>query len=56
MFKTKLNEDRIVEKFKARLIVKGYAQLCGIDYTEVFSPMARLNTICVILARVAQFS
>ena len=55
VFKTMLNEDGDVEKFKARLVAKGYAQHHGIDYTEVFAPMARLYTICVILAMDAQF-
>lgn len=49
VFKTKLNEDGIMEKFKARLIAKGYAQRHGINYTEVFAPVARLDTIRVIL-------
>lgn len=56
VFKTKLNEDGIVEKFKARLIAKGYAQRHGIDYTKVFAPVARLDTIRVILAIAAQYS
>ena len=55
VFKTKLNEDGDVEKFKARLVAKGYAQRHGIDYTEVFALVARLDTIRVMLAIVAQF-
>lgn len=45
VYKTKLNEDGEVEKYKARLVVKGYAQSYGVDYTEVFGPVARLDTI-----------
>lgn len=56
VFKTKLDADGQVEKYKARLVEKGYAQKHGIDYTEVFAPVARLDTIRVILAIVAQFS
>lgn len=50
VFKTKLNENGDVEKHKARLVAKGYAQRYGVDYTEVFAPVARLDTIRVILA------
>jgi len=56
VFKTKLNADGKVEKHKARLVAKGYAQSHGIDYTEVFAPVARLDTIRLILATAAQFS
>ena len=54
VYKTKLNEKREVDKCKARLVVKGYAQRYGIDYGEVFAPMARWDTIRLILALAAQ--
>lgn len=50
IFKTKLNEERKVEKHKARLVAKGYAQIHGIEYNEVFAPVARWDTIRSILA------
>lgn len=56
VYKTKVNENGEVEKFKARLVAKGYAQRHGVDYTEVFAPVARLDTIRMILAMDAQFS
>ncbi|RZB81553.1 18.5 kDa class I heat shock protein [Glycine soja] len=45
VYKTKLNEKREVDKVKARLVVKGYAQQYGVDYIEVFAPVARMETV-----------
>lgn len=56
IFKTKLNENGKVYKHKARLVAKGYAQKHGIDYNEVFAPVARWDTIRMILALAAQKS
>jgi hypothetical protein len=45
IFKTKYNEKGEVEKHKARLVAKGYSQKHGIDYNEVFAPVARWDTL-----------
>ncbi|KAK4400425.1 Retrovirus-related Pol polyprotein from transposon RE2 [Sesamum angolense] len=50
IYKTKLNADGSIQKHKARLIAKGYSQLPGIDYTETFAPVARLDTIRALIA------
>uniref|UniRef100_A0A2N9GP18 Reverse transcriptase Ty1/copia-type domain-containing protein n=1 Tax=Fagus sylvatica TaxID=28930 RepID=A0A2N9GP18_FAGSY len=42
-----------VEKYKARLVAKGYTQTYGIDYHETFAPMAKINTIWVLLSLAA---
>ena len=54
IFKTKLNESGQIEKYEARLVAKGYAQRFDIDYTEVFAPVARLDTVRVLLALAAK--
>nr|AFP55578.1 copia-type polyprotein [Rosa rugosa] len=54
VFKTKYNEHGKVDKCKARLVAKGYAQQFGIDYTEVYAPVARWDTIRLIVALAAQ--
>ena len=54
IYKTKLNELGEVDKYKARLVVKGYAQEYGVDYTEVFAPVARMDTVRMIIAVAAQ--
>ena len=41
VFKTKLHEKGEVDKCKSRVVAKGYAQRQGIDYNEVFAPVAR---------------
>ncbi|KAL3611553.1 hypothetical protein D5086_002573 [Populus alba] len=51
---TKLNEKGEVDKFKARLVAKGYSQQHGINYSEVFAPVARWDTIKVVLAFATQ--
>ena len=54
IYKIKKNERGEVEKYKARLVVKGFSQQHGVDYDEVFAPVARLETIRLIIALVAQ--
>lgn len=54
VFRTKLNPDGSVNKYKARLVVKGYAQMWGVDFSETFAPVARLDTIRMLLSLSAQ--
>ncbi|GJW07799.1 retrovirus-related pol polyprotein from transposon TNT 1-94 [Tanacetum coccineum] len=55
VYKAKKNTKGEVEKYKARLVAKGYKQKHGIDYEEVFAPVARLETIRMIIAIAAQY-
>jgi hypothetical protein len=52
----KLKEDATnkVIKHKARLVAKGYIQQPGMDFEEVFTPVARIESVRLLLALVAQ--
>jgi len=50
VFKLKRNSNGEVVKYKARLVAKGYVQKYGIYFEEVFAPVARLDTVRVLLA------
>ena len=54
VYKTETNQEGKVEKHKARLVAKGYKQRHGIDYDEVFAPVARVDTIRLLTTIVAQ--
>ncbi|KAL6310748.1 hypothetical protein AAG906_019097 [Vitis piasezkii] len=53
IYKTKFNENGEVDKYKARLVVKGILSTLG-RLSEVFVPMARMETIRLVEALVAQ--
>jgi hypothetical protein len=55
VFKRKLNEKGKVEKYKTRLVAKGYSQVEGIEFGETFSPISRLTSIKFMLFVFATF-
>ncbi|GJS09851.1 retrovirus-related pol polyprotein from transposon TNT 1-94 [Tanacetum coccineum] len=50
VFRLKKDERRIVVRNKARLVAQGYTQEEGIDYDEIFAPIARIEAIRLFLA------
>ena len=50
VYKTKLKENGEIDKHKARLVAKGYKKEFGVDYKEVFAPVARHDTIKLVIA------
>lgn len=53
VFKTKKDAAGVVTKHKARLVAKGYVQQQGVDFDEVFAPVARLESVRLLLAHAA---
>lgn len=53
VFKVTKDAAGNVVKHKARLVAKGYAQREGVDFDEVFAPVARLETVRVLIALAA---
>jgi hypothetical protein len=56
VFHNKQDEHRVVTRNKARLVAKGYAQVAGLDFEETFAPVARLESIRILLAYAAHHS
>jgi len=54
IYKIKYATDGSIKKYKARFMVKGYAQKEGIDYEETFAPIAPYTFIRSIIFLVAQ--
>ena len=49
VFKVKKNPKGEVVKHKARLVAKGFLQREGVDYGEIFAPVARIETIRLVV-------
>ena len=62
VFRNKQDQNGIVVRNKARLVAQGYTQVEGLDFREIYAPVARLEAIRILLAyacahcnRTAQF-
>jgi hypothetical protein len=50
IFRNKQDEHGVVTRNKARLVAKGYSQVKGLDFDETYAPVARLESIRILLA------
>lgn len=50
VYKTNINEKGEIEKYKARLVARGFSQQLGVDYDQNFAPISTLDTIRPILS------
>ena len=49
IYKVKFNSFGYIEKYKVRLVAKGFAQKYDIDYEKTFTPMEKMLTVRIIL-------
>jgi hypothetical protein len=50
VFRNKQDEHGVVTRNKARLVAKGYSQVKGLNFGETYAPVARLESIRILLA------
>lgn len=56
VFKKKLNTDGIVGRYKVRFVVKGYSQIFGFDYNEIFVSVVKFISVRIFLAIVVYYN
>ena len=53
MYHLKRYACRVITCYKAHLVAQGFTQTHGIDYNDIFAPVAKFTLMCIILALAA---
>ena len=53
VFVVKVNRDGLVARLKARIVAAGYAQTYGVDYSDTFSPVAKMTYVQLFISLAA---
>ncbi|XP_048485493.1 uncharacterized protein LOC119691901 isoform X3 [Plutella xylostella] len=56
VFKTKRDENGNIQRYKARLVIKGFRQTKGVDYHEVYAPVVRYSSVRYLLGVAAKYN
>ena len=56
VFKKKVNDEGVVERYKARIVAQGFSQKFGLDYDETFCPVLRFESVRTVIALSVQHS
>ena len=56
VFKVKLHENGLVERYKARLVAQDFSQVFGEDYNQVFAPVVRWESVRALISMATQFN
>ena len=52
----KVNPDGSIARLKAYLVAKGYAQTYGVDYSDAFSPVAKMTFVWIFISLAATYN
>ena len=56
VYTVKYKANETLERYKTRLVAKGYTQTYGVDYLETFALIAKMNIVKILLSLATNYS